>query len=73
MAVFTLTITARTGMMGETPNGERSHVAWLLRQAAERIHSGSSPQGGQNIAEPGNVNASNCTYSFGAGSLNQGL
>lgn len=73
MAIFTLTIMTRTPQMGETPHSERAQVAWLLGQAAARIHSGSSPQGGQNVAEVGAANPTNCTYSFGPGSLNQGL
>jgi hypothetical protein len=73
MAIFTFTITARTGKAGETAVQERLFVVEMLRRAAQQIGDGSAPLSGQNIAEPGVANPTNCSYSFGAGSLNASL
>jgi len=73
MAIFTLTITSRTGKAGESATQERLFVVEMLRRAAQQIGDGSRPLSGQNVAEPGAANSANCSYSFGAGSLNQGL
>jgi hypothetical protein len=73
MAIFTLTITGRTTKFGENAHQERMAVAELLKTAAQRIGSHSTPWGGQSIAEPGGLNGANVSYTFGAGSLNQGL
>jgi hypothetical protein len=73
MAIFTLTITARTGKAGETAVQERLFVVEMLRRAAQQIGDGTKPLSGQNVAEPGAANPVNCSYSFGAGSLNASL
>jgi hypothetical protein len=73
MAIFTLTITARTGKAGETATQERLFVVEMLQRAAQQIGDGSRPLSGQNVAEPGVANPLNCSYSFGAGSLNGSL
>ena len=53
MAIFTLTITARTGKAGETAVQERLFVVEMLRRAAQQIGDGTKPLSGQNVAEPG--------------------
>ncbi|MBI3700581.1 MAG: hypothetical protein HY242_09095 [Afipia sp.] len=73
MAIFTLTITSRTPRFGETAHQERQQVSSLLKFAAERIGSGQAPQGSANIQAAGQEDPGNCSYTFGAGSLNQGL
>jgi hypothetical protein len=73
MAIFTFTITARTGKAGETAVQERLFVVEMLRRAAQQIDDGSKPLAGQNVAEPGAGNPLNCSYAFGAGSLNVSL
>jgi hypothetical protein len=73
MAIFTFTITARTGKAGETAVQERLFVVEMLRRAAQQIGDGSKPLSGQNVTEPGVANPLNCSYAFGPGSINQGL
>jgi hypothetical protein len=73
LAIFTLTITARTGKAGETAVNERLFVVEMLRRAAQQIGDGSAPLSGQNVAEPGALNPANCSYAFGPGSLNVSL
>ena len=73
MAIFTFAITARTGKCGESATQERAFVVEMLHRAAQQIGNGSAPLSGQNVAEPGAANPSNCSYAFGPGSLNQGL
>jgi hypothetical protein len=73
MAIFTLTIAARTGKAGENATQERQFVVEMLHRAAQQIGNGSAPLSGQNVAEPKASNPSNCSYAFGPGSLNQGL
>jgi hypothetical protein len=43
MAIFTLTITGRTTKFGENAHQERMAVAELLKTAAQRIGSHSTP------------------------------
>jgi hypothetical protein len=73
MAIFTLTVNTRTAGMGDNASQERNAIAQLLTVAAQRIGGHTAPFGGQNVAEPGGVAPTNCSYTFGAGSLNQGL
>lgn len=73
MPIFTLVVNTRTASMGETASQERVAVAQLLHVAAQRIGGHQAPFGGQNVAEPGGVAPTNCSYTFGAGALNQGL
>jgi hypothetical protein len=73
MAIFTFTITARTAKAGETDVQERLFVVEMLRRAAQQIANGSKPLAGQNVAEPGVANPSNCSYAFGPGSINGDL
>jgi hypothetical protein len=73
MAMFTLTIEARTGKAGETATQERLFVVEMIHRAAQQIANGSTPLAGQNVAEPGVANPTNCSYSFGPGSLNASL
>jgi hypothetical protein len=73
MAIFTLTIRARTGKAGESAVQERMFVVEMLERAAQQIGNGSKPLSGQNVAEPGAANPTNCSYAFGAGSLNASL
>lgn len=70
MAIFTLTVTARTAAMGESPDQERQAIAGILHRAAVAVGSGSTPQNGQNLPEPGALNPTNASYAFGPGSLN---
>jgi hypothetical protein len=73
VAIFTLTITSRTGKAGETAVQERLFVVEMLRRAAQQIGDGTAPLHGQNVAEPGAANPTNCSYAFGAGSINGSL
>ena len=73
MAIFTLTITSRTPFFGDRTDQERSAVAYLLHQAANQLGQGAPPLGGSSLGEPGAANPSNCSWTFGAGALNQGL
>jgi hypothetical protein len=73
MAIFTFTITARTLKSGESPTQERLYVVEMMQRAIQQIGDGSRPLSGQNIAEPGALNPANCSYAFGAGSLNVSL
>jgi hypothetical protein len=73
MAIFTLTITSRTGKCGENATQERAFIVEMLTRAAQQIGNGSAPLHGQNVAEPGAGNPLNCSYAFGAGSLNVSL
>ena len=71
MPIFTLTVNARTTAAGEKASGERAWIAGLLHQAAQQIGSGSFPFNAQNVPEPGNLNPTNASYAFGAGSKNE--
>ncbi len=71
MPIFTLTVNARTTAAGENASQERSWIAGLLVQAAQQISSGSSPFNAQNVPEPGWLNPTNCSWSFGPGSKNE--
>jgi hypothetical protein len=73
MSIFSLTITARTGKAGESAIQERLWVVEMLHRAAQQIGNHSAPLHGQNVAEPGAANPANCSYAFGAGSLNASL
>jgi len=73
MAIFTLTITGKTAKFGETAEQERRGVVEMLQRAAQQIGNGSKPLSGQNVAEPNAANPTNCSYAFGAGSLNASL
>jgi hypothetical protein len=73
VAIFALTITSRTGKCGENATQERAFVVEMLTRAAQQIGNGSAPLHGQNVAEPGAANPLNCSYAFGAGSLNVSL
>jgi hypothetical protein len=72
MSIFSFTITARTAKCGESAAQERAFVVEMLQRAAQQIGNGSSPASGPNIPEPGNANPTNCSYAFGAGSINGG-
>jgi hypothetical protein len=73
MAIFTLTITAKTAKFGATAEQERLGVVEMLHRAAQQIGNGSKPLSGQNVPEPNAANPTNCSYAFGAGSLNVNL
>jgi hypothetical protein len=73
VAIFTFTITARTLKSGENATQERAFVVEMMRRAIQQIGNGTAPLSGQAIAEPGAVNPANCSYAFGAGSLNVSL
>jgi hypothetical protein len=45
----------------------------MMQRAIQQIGDGSPPLSGHNIAEPGALNPANCSYAFGAGSLNVSL
>jgi hypothetical protein len=61
VALFTLTIAAKTAKFGETAEQERRGVAEMLERAARQVGNGSRPLAGQNVAEPGAANALNCS------------
>jgi hypothetical protein len=73
LAIFTFTIEARTLKSGENATQERLYVVEMMRAAIQKIGSHAPPFAGQTIAEPGALNGANCSYAFGAGSLNAGL
>jgi hypothetical protein len=71
--IFVLTINARTAKCGENDTQERAFVVEMLQRAARQIGDGSKPLAGQNVAEPGAANPTNCSFAFGPGSINGGL
>jgi hypothetical protein len=73
LAIFTFTIEARTLKCGEDARQERLYVVEMMQRAIQQIGNGTAPLSGQFIAEPGVLNPANCSYAFGAGSLNVSL
>jgi hypothetical protein len=73
VAIFTFTIEARTLKCGENATQERAFVVEMMRRAIQQIGDGAAPLSGQTIAEPGALNPANCSYAFGAGSMNVSL